>query len=32
QMLADITAGKIAAVVAWDLDRLHRRPIELEAF
>lgn len=32
QMLADMTAGRITAVVAWDLDRLHRRPIELEAF
>jgi DNA invertase Pin-like site-specific DNA recombinase len=32
QMLADIRDGTIAAVVAWDLDRLHRRPIELESF
>ena len=32
RMLADIEAGKIAAVVVWDLDRLHRRPIELEHF
>lgn len=31
-MLADIRAGEIGAVVAWDLDRLHRRPIELEHF
>ena len=31
-MLADIREGRIGAVVAWDLDRLHRRPIELEAF
>ena len=31
-MLADIRAGEIQAVVAWDLDRLHRRPIELELF
>ena len=31
-MLADIRDGAIGAVVAWDLDRLHRRPIELEAF
>ncbi len=31
-MLADIRDGQIAAVVAWDLDRLHRRPIELEGF
>jgi DNA invertase Pin-like site-specific DNA recombinase len=32
RMLIDIEAGKIDAVVAWDLDRLHRRPIELEHF
>jgi DNA invertase Pin-like site-specific DNA recombinase len=32
RMLADIEAGAVGAVVAWDLDRLHRRPIELEAF
>jgi len=32
RMLTDITDGTIAAVVAWDLDRLHRRPIELERF
>ncbi|OBI33761.1 recombinase family protein [Mycobacterium sp. E2238] len=32
RMLADIEAGTVAAVVAWDLDRLHRRPIELERF
>ena len=32
QMLADIAAGHIGAVVCWDLDRLHRRPVELEAF
>jgi DNA invertase Pin-like site-specific DNA recombinase len=32
RMLADIEAGKLDAVVAWDLDRLHRRPIELEHF
>lgn len=32
RMLADIRAGRIGAVVAWDLDRLHRRPIELESF
>jgi Recombinase/Resolvase, N terminal domain len=31
-MLADIRDGGIGAVVAWDLDRLHRRPIELEYF
>ncbi len=32
QMLADIEAGKVQAVVAWDLDRLHRGPAELESF
>lgn len=32
RMLADIADGKVGAVVAWDLDRLHRRPVELEAF
>jgi len=32
RMLADIAAGTVGAVVAWDLDRLHRRPIELERF
>ncbi|MDN5726913.1 MAG: recombinase family protein, partial [Propionibacteriales bacterium] len=32
RMLADIRAGHIDAVVVWDLDRLHRRPIELEEF
>jgi DNA invertase Pin-like site-specific DNA recombinase len=32
RMLADIEAGAIGAVVCWDLDRLHRRPIELESF
>jgi DNA invertase Pin-like site-specific DNA recombinase len=32
RMLSDIEAGKLDAVVAWDLDRLHRRPIELEHF
>lgn len=31
-MLRDIREGRIGAVVAWDLDRLHRRPIELEEF
>jgi DNA invertase Pin-like site-specific DNA recombinase len=31
-MLADIEAGAVGAVVAWDLDRLHRRPVELEKF
>ena len=32
RMLADIRDGKIAAVVAWDADRLHRQPRELEDF
>src|SRR6516225_750472 len=32
QMLTDIAAGKITRVVVWDLDRLHRQPIELEHF
>lgn len=32
RLLRDIRAGKIRAVVVWDLDRLHRRPIELEEF
>jgi DNA invertase Pin-like site-specific DNA recombinase len=31
-MLSDIRAGVIGAVVVWDLDRLHRRPMELESF
>jgi DNA invertase Pin-like site-specific DNA recombinase len=32
RMVEDIKAGTINAVVAWDLDRLHRQPIELEHF
>jgi DNA invertase Pin-like site-specific DNA recombinase len=32
RMLADIKAGRIDAVICVDLDRLTRRPIELEAF
>ncbi len=32
RMMADIEAGKLRGVVAWDLDRLHRRPVELEHF
>ncbi len=32
RMLAAVEAGEVGAVVAWDLDRLHRRPVELEAF
>jgi DNA invertase Pin-like site-specific DNA recombinase len=31
-MLDQIRAGKVDAVVVWDLDRLHRQPIELEYF
>jgi DNA invertase Pin-like site-specific DNA recombinase len=32
KMLTAVAAGEVGAVVAWDLDRLHRRPVELEAF
>jgi len=32
RMLVDVEAGKLDAVVVWALDRLHRRPIELERF
>ncbi|HZU46178.1 MAG TPA: recombinase family protein [Mycobacterium sp.] len=32
RLLKDMEDGIITAVVAWDLDRLHRRPIELERF
>jgi site-specific DNA recombinase len=32
RLLADVEAGRLGAVVAWDLDRLHRRPVELEHF
>jgi len=32
RLLADIRSGHIDAVVVWDLDRLHRRPVELEEF
>ena len=32
KMLDDIRRGHIDAVVVWDLDRLHRRPVELEHF
>jgi len=32
EMLRDVAAGELGAVVAWDLDRLHRRPAELETF
>jgi len=30
RMLADIAEGRRDAVIAWHIDRLHRRPIELE--
>jgi hypothetical protein len=30
RMMKDIADGKVARVVVWDLDRLHRQPIELE--
>lgn len=32
RMLADIEAGTRDAVIVWHMDRLHRRPIELERF
>lgn len=32
RLLADIEAGRIGGLVVYDLDRLHRRPIELEHF
>jgi DNA invertase Pin-like site-specific DNA recombinase len=32
RMLKDIEAGQLRAVVVYDLDRLHRRPVELEHF
>lgn len=32
QMLADIKAGHVDAVIVWHLDRLTRRPVELEEF
>ncbi len=32
RLLADIAAGRVDAVVVYRLDRLHRRPIELETF
>lgn len=31
-MLVDLEAGRIAGVVAWHPDRLHRSPLELERF
>ncbi|OBA60151.1 recombinase [Mycobacterium sp. 1100029.7] len=32
QMCADLDSGKAQGIVVWHTDRLHRRPIELEAF
>lgn len=32
QMLAAVDSGTVDGVIAWDLDRLHRRPTELESF
>src|SRR5690348_9505206 len=32
QMLSDLTDGLRDAVIVWHIDRLHRRPIELEQF
>ena len=32
RLLKDIADGRVCAVVCWDLDRLHRRPVELEEF
>ena len=32
RMPADVEAVRFDAVVAWDLHRLHRRPVELERF
>lgn len=32
RLLADIESGKVTGVLAWDLDRLHRQPVELEHF
>jgi len=32
RMLADVREGRLGAVVVWDLDRLHRSPIELDSF
>lgn len=32
RLLRDIAAGRVDAVAVWDLDRLHRRPMELEEF
>jgi DNA invertase Pin-like site-specific DNA recombinase len=32
RLLDDISEGLVDAVIVWDLDRLHRRPVELEEF
>lgn len=32
RLLVDIEAGRLGAVIVWHPDRLHRRPVELEAF
>jgi site-specific DNA recombinase len=32
RLLDDLSEGLIDAVIVWDLDRLHRRPVELEEF
>ncbi|MGD1237275.1 recombinase family protein [Mycobacterium seoulense] len=32
RMLADLSAGRINAVIAWHTDRLHRSPLELERY
>ena len=32
ELLSDLEDGRVDAVVTWDADRLHRRPIELEEF
>jgi len=32
ELCRDIANGAIGRVVVWDLDRLHRQPIELESF
>ncbi len=32
RLLVDMAAGRVEAVVVWALDRLHRRPVELEHF
>ena len=32
RLLDDLAEGLVDAVVVWDLDRLHRRPVELEEF